>query len=217
MYVKTYMHISYHVCRQIYMSLLHMYLCACIYIHICHRHGKGIGKETMRFGAFVIFGGSNVDTSRFADKSWWFQYTHAVVFLPEDWSRWSWHHYVMSQGSLMLLKGGNYKRRAWPNLRAVDTVIWVFWYKVFGFVRKPQTLYLSCLGALQGGSITRMNIATYSSIRMHPDLSGGLSVIATLVVWWQLGRSLPSPLEPGIEQSMDHNPLVANCKGRINH
>ena len=58
-----------------------------------------------------------------------------------------------------------------------------------------------------------MDIVTYLSICMHPDLSGGLSVSATSVVWWQLGRSLPSPLEPGIEWSMDHNPLVANCKG----
>ena len=27
---------------------------------------------------------------------------------------------------------------------------------------------------------------------------------------------LPSPLEPGIEWSKDHNPTVANCTGRIN-
>ena len=31
------------------------------------------------------------------------------------------------------------------------------------------------------------------------------------------GRPLPSPLEPGIEQSTDHNPSVVNCKGGINH
>ena len=82
----------------------------------------------------------------------------------------------------MLKKGGNYKRRARPNLMAVDTVVWVFWYKAFGLVSKPQTLYLGCLSALQGGSITRMNIATYLSICMHPDLSGGLSVSMTSVV-----------------------------------
>ena len=98
---------------------------------------------------------------------------------------------------------------------AVDTVVWVFWYKAFGLVSKPQTLYLDCLGALQGGSITRMNIAAYLSICMHPDLSGGFSVSMTSVVWWQLGRSLPSPLEPGIEWCTDHNPSVVNCKGRI--
>ena len=59
-----------------------------------------------------------------------------------------------------------------------------------------------------------MHIGTYLSICMHPDLSGGLSFSMTSVVWQQLGRSLPSPLEPGIEQSMDHNLSVANCKGR---
>ena len=115
------------------------------------------------------------------------------------------------------IEGGNYKRRALPNLRAAVTVIWVFWYKVFGFVNKPLTLYLSCLGAPQGGSITRMHSVTYLSICMYPDLSGGLSVSVTLFVWWQQGRSLPSPLEPSIEWSMDHNPLVMNCEGRINH
>ena len=114
------------------------------------------------------------------------------------------------------VKGGNYKRRAWLNFEAVDTVVWVFRYKVFELVSKPQTPYLSCLSALWGGSITRMNIATYLSICMHPDLSGGLSVSVTLVVWWQPGRSLSSPLEPGIKQSTDHNPSVANCEGRIN-
>ena len=30
------------------------------------------------------------------------------------------------------------------------------------------------------------------------------------------GGPQPSPLEPGIKQSADHNPLVANCMGRIN-
>ena len=62
-----------------------------------------------------------------------------------------------------------------------------------------------------------MNIATYLSIYMHPDLSGGLSVSMTSVVWWQLGKSLPSPFEPGIEWRLDHNPLVVNCECGINH
>ena len=115
------------------------------------------------------------------------------------------------------VKGGNYKRRAGLNPGAtIVTVFWMFWYKAFGLANKPQTLYLGCLGAPQRGSITRMDSATYLSICTLPDLSGGRLVSATLVVWWQLGRSLPSPLEPGIEWSMDHNPLVANCKGGIN-
>ena len=74
----------------------------------------------------------------------------------------------------MLEKGGKYIRRAQPNLRAVVTIIWVFQYKAFGFVNKPQTLYLGCIGAPQGGSITRMNLATYLSICMCPDFAGGL-------------------------------------------
>ena len=91
-------------------------------------------------------------------------------------------HYVTSWWSLMPRKGGNYIRRAWPNLWAVVTVVWVFWYKAFGLVSKPQTLYLGCLGAVQGGSITRMNFATYLSICMHPDFSWGFLVSTTSVV-----------------------------------
>ena len=98
----------------------------------------------------------------------------------------------------------------------VVTVLWVLWYKAFGLVSKPQTLYLSCLSALWGGSITRMNFATYLSIYMHPDFSGRFLVSTTSVVWQQPGRSLPSPLQPGIEWSTDHSPLVVHCKGGIN-
>ena len=58
----------------------------------------------------------------------------------------------------------------------------VFWCKAFGLVSKPQTLYLSCLSALRGGSISRINLATYLFMCMHPDLSGGFSVSTTSVV-----------------------------------
>ena len=54
---------------------------------MCHRHEKGIGKEMKRFRAFIIFGGSDMDASRFADEPWWFQCTCTVVFLLEDSSR----------------------------------------------------------------------------------------------------------------------------------
>ena len=73
----------------------------------------------------------------------------------------------------MQKKGGHYKRRAQPNFEAAVTVIWVFWYKAFGLASKPQTLYLSCLSAPLRGGITKMNIVTYLSMCMHPDLSGG--------------------------------------------
>ena len=56
------------------------------YIYV-NSHRKGIKKEMMRFGAFVIFGGSDVDAGRFADEPWQFQSACAVVFLLEDWSR----------------------------------------------------------------------------------------------------------------------------------
>ena len=82
----------------------------------------------------------------------------------------------------MLEKGQSCIRRAQLNLGAVVTVIWVFWYKAFGLVSKPQTLYLSCLGALQGGSITRMNFATHLPMCIHPDLSGGFLVSMNSVV-----------------------------------
>ena len=45
------------------------------------------------------------------------------------------------------IEGGNYKRRAQPNLGAV---IWFFWYKAFGSICKPQTLYFGYLGASHG-------------------------------------------------------------------
>ena len=56
--------------------------------------------------------------------------------------------------------------------RALVTVIWPFWYKAFGFVNKPQTLYLGCISAPHGGSITGMNLSTCLSICMHPEFAG---------------------------------------------
>ena len=89
-----------------------------------------------------------------------------------------------------------------------DTSVWVF--------SKPQTLYFGCLGAPQVGSISRMHSVVCFSISIHPDLFGGLWVIVTSFIWWWPGRPQPSPLEPGIEWSTDHNPSVANCEGGIN-
>ena len=56
----------------------------------------------------------------------------------------------------MLPREGTIKRRALPN-QGSTAIIWVFGYKAFGSINKPQTLYLSCLGAPLGGSITRMH------------------------------------------------------------
>ena len=174
-----------HICIYVYIYI-YIYIYICIYLYVTGME-KGL-KKSSRFGAFVIIGGSNMDAGWFADEPWQFQCACSMVFPPEIWSIWSWCHHVMALGSLMLWKGGNYKRRVWLNLRAVDTLIWVFWYKVFGLVSKPQTLYFSYLGALWEGSIIRTNISTYLSIFMHPDLSGGLSVSTTSVLWQQWGR-----------------------------
>ena len=43
-----------------------------IYIYICHRHGKGFGRETMRFGISVIFGIFGMDASGCTDELWQF-------------------------------------------------------------------------------------------------------------------------------------------------
>ena len=43
---------------------------------------KGLGKETKRFEASVIFGTLSMDASGCADKPWQFHCTCAVVFLP---------------------------------------------------------------------------------------------------------------------------------------
>ena len=74
----------------------------------------------------------------------------------------------------MLDKGGKYIRKAQLDLRPVVTVIWVFQYKAFRLINKPQTLYLGCIGAPHGGSITRMNLSTCLSICMHSEFAGGL-------------------------------------------
>ena len=98
--------------------------------------------------------------------------------------------------------GGNYKRRAWPSLGEFSCCCYCHLgvpTQVFRCFNKPQTLYFSCLGAPWVGSITRMHSVICLSICMHPDLFGGLWVIVTSFIWWQLGRPLPPPLEPGVD------------------
>ena len=65
---------------------------------------------------------------------------------------------MMSLCDIMMISHARKRRELYnesmPEPRAVVTVVWVFWYKAFGLINKPQTLYLSCIGAPQGGSIT---------------------------------------------------------------
>ena len=124
--------------------------------------------------------GSGMDASRYADKPWWFQCACAAVF-P---TRKSEQMIMTSRYDVMRIslavEGGKYKRRAHMILGA--TVVWVFWYTVFGSISKPQTLYFGCLSTSLGTSIIRMDRVTCLSICMYPDLSGELLVSVTLVV-----------------------------------
>ena len=72
--------------------------------------------------------GSGMDAGVCTDKHWQFQCKCAVVFPPENQSRWSWHHYVMSWGSLVLLREGTIKGEHDQALGAVITIVWVFQY-----------------------------------------------------------------------------------------
>ena len=77
------------------------------------------------------------------------------------------------------IKGGNYKRRAQLNLRAV---ILVFQYKAFGSINKPQTLYFGYLSASHGVEHNQNGLCDLF-IHMHaPRPFWGTLVSVTLVV-----------------------------------
>ena len=164
--------------------------------------------------SFHSIWGCSVDAGRCTDEPWQFQCTCTVVFPLEDQRRWSWCHEVMSWGSLMLSREGTIKGE---HIRTLGLLSGYSRTKHLGLLTSHRPFNLAVSVPLEEKSITRMDSVTYLSICMYPDLSGEPLVSVTSVVWWYLGRSLPSPLEPGIEWSTDHNPLVANCKGRINH
>ena len=63
---------------------IHLSIYLSIYIYIYHRHGKGVGKKTMRFGTFVVARGSGMDAGIFADEQRWFKYTCMMVFPLEN-------------------------------------------------------------------------------------------------------------------------------------
>ena len=84
--------------------------------------------------------------------------------------------------------GGNYKRRAWPSLRAAVTVIWVFQHKCLGLSTSHRPSTLAVLVSPWVGSITGMHSVICLSICMHPDLFGGLlsycDFICLMATWW---------------------------------
>ena len=139
-----------------------------------------LGRKRQRGSdAFMVF--------QFQHGCWWmcrwkmmFWCTCAVVFLEEDQSRWSWHHEMMSQGSLVLLREGTIKgEHNWTlglSSGSSDT-------EHLGLLarHRPSTSAISV--PLMEQSITRMDCVICLSICMYPDLSGELLVSVTLVVW----------------------------------
>ena len=130
--------------------------------------------------AFIVIGDSSVDAGRCADKLQYFQCACAVVFQPEDQSRWSWHHQMMSQGSLMLLWEGTIKeehtRASGLSSGSSDT-------EHLGLLTSHRLSTLAISVPLMEQIITRMNCVFCLSICMYPDLSGEFLVSVTLVVW----------------------------------
>ena len=154
-----------------------------------------------------------MDAGGCADEPWQFQCACAMAFPLKDQSRWSWHHEMMSWGSLMLLREGTIKGEhnqtsglssGYSGTKCLDLLT----------SHRPSTLAVSV--PLKEKSITRMDSVTCLSICMYPDLSGEPLVSVTLVFDSSWVDHYLYPLQPGIKQSMDHNPLVANCKGGVN-
>ena len=79
---------------------------------------------------------------------------------------------------------------------------------------RPSTLAI--LVPLMEQSIIRKNCVFYLSICKYPDLFEELLShdFSCLTVSW-VSHYL-YPLEPGIEQGTDHNPLAVDCEGWIN-
>ena len=103
-------------------------------------------------------------------------------------------------------------------MQTSGAVIWVSGTEWLGLLisHRPSTLAILVRPVEQ--SITRKNCVFYLSICMYPDLFGELFSqydFSYLTVSW-VGHYL-HPLEPGIEQGMDHCPLAVDGKGGINH
>ena len=88
----------------------------------------------------------------------------------------SWNDATMTSHAIF---GGNYKRRAHPDLGAV---IWVSDTEWLGVLTSHRPSTLAILVPLVEQSITRMNCVFHLSICMYPDLFGELLVSMTLVV-----------------------------------
>ena len=163
----------------------------------------------------IVTGDSFSDASRCADELWCLLCTCAVVFPPENHSRWSWCCEMMSQWSLLLFWEGSLKGEY---TQTSGAVIWVSGTEWWGLLISHRPSTPAILVPLVEQSITRKNYVFYLSICMYPDLFGELfsQYDFSCLTVSQVGHYL-HPLEPSIEQGKDHNPLAADCEGGINH
>ena len=140
----------------------------------------GLRKRQRGLDAFIVTRDSSVDASRFADKLWHFLCACAVVFPPEDQSRWLWHHEMTSQWSLMLFwEGtiiGEHTQTSGLSSGFSDT-------EQLGTLTSHRPSTTAILVPLVEQSITRMTCVFYLSICLHPDLLWNILVSMTLVVW----------------------------------
>ena len=84
---------------------------------ICHRHGKGVMKETKRFGALIVFGvlaRMPVDVQMNPGSS----NVHAQWFSHQKIRKTIMTSLCDVMKISCAIKGGNYKRRAQPSLKA---------------------------------------------------------------------------------------------------
>ena len=133
-------------------------------------------------------------------------------FLLEDQSRQSWHHEMTSQGSLMLFREGTIKgEHTWT----LGCCMLYFWYWMFRSANNSQTLYSSCLSAFCGAEHNQNELcALFIHMKVPRPFWGTFSQCNFSCL--MIGHYL-HPLEPGIDQSMDHNPSAVDCEGGINH
>ena len=111
--------------------------------------------------------------------------------------------------------GGIYKGKMQPDwrVRLQRYCCLVIQKHTLGSSTKPQTLYLGYLGASHVGSINWNYSVTYfvNKCASQP-IWRTFSYYHFICLTLAKVDHYPSPLEPGIERSTDHNPSVANCK-----
>ena len=153
---------------------------AILHTDICHRHGIWVKETLERFGCIY---------SNWGFWHGWQQMCRWTTVLPVC------MHSCFPTGRSMLMlmtswndvtrtscaiSGGNYKRRAHPNLR---TVVWVFLHWMVGSTDKSQTLYSGCLGASCGAEHNQNELCVLF-IHMHAPRPFSKHLVSmTLVVW----------------------------------